>query len=201
MSRTLIYIKSLTMVAGTPQYMPGGQYFRVMDADAALTLTFYGADRQPIAEASGVLGGFSVDAEKFADFLGGRVFSQVMIESATNQTIQVVSSSVLISYDRLTGVVDTLPTAGTTLDSVADVSLTAGATTQIQAADSSRLGIIVTNLPGNVNTFRIGDSGAGASNGVPLAPGESLTIHSQGAVYGYNPGGTAESIAVLLEKS
>lgn len=84
-----------------------------------------------------------------------------------------------------------------TLATVADVSLAAGATTQIAAANSSRREIHITNLPGNTQTIRIGDVNAGAARGTPVMPGDTYILTTTAAVYGYNPGAGAESVAVL----
>ena len=88
----------------------------------------------------------------------------------------------------------------TVLNTVADVSLSGGeegATTQIVEANANRLCVIITNLATNTQTFRIGDADAGASRGIELAPGESIEIETTAAVYGYNPGGSAESVSVM----
>ncbi len=80
---------------------------------------------------------------------------------------------------------------------VADVALAAGAATQIVAANAGRRAVIVKNLATNLQTMRIGDAAVGAARGVELAPGEAIVIDSGAAIYGYNPGGAAESVSVL----
>lgn len=87
-----------------------------------------------------------------------------------------------------------------TPDSIADVALPAAATTVIQAADTTRREIIISNPVTNTKTFRIGDAGAGAANGIPLEPGASIVLSTSGAVYGFNPAGAVESVCVLLVK-
>jgi hypothetical protein len=84
----------------------------------------------------------------------------------------------------------------TTLNSAADVSMGAGATTQILGSLATRLCALITNKSGNTQTFRIGDSNAGATRGVELVPGASISIETTEAIYGYNPGG-AESVTVM----
>lgn len=80
---------------------------------------------------------------------------------------------------------------------VADVALAAGVATQIVAANVARRAVVVKNLAGNLQTMRIGDAVAGAARGLELAPGETISIDSGAAVYGYNPGGAAESVSVM----
>jgi hypothetical protein len=83
-----------------------------------------------------------------------------------------------------------------TLNSAADVNMGAGATTQILPSLASRLCALITNKSGNTQTFRIGDSNAGATRGVELVPGASISIETTEAIYGYNPGG-AELVTVI----
>lgn len=87
-----------------------------------------------------------------------------------------------------------------TYDSLADVSLAASTTTQILAADTARKEAIISNLSTNTKTFRIGDSGAGAANGIPLAPGASIVLTTSAEIQGHNPTAGAESVAVAVLK-
>jgi hypothetical protein len=84
-------------------------------------------------------------------------------------------------------------------NSVADVTLVATSTTQIVGALTTRLCTLISNKRTNTQIFRIGDSNVNASRGAELAPGESISIETNGAIYGYNPGAT-ESILVLLRE-
>ena len=83
------------------------------------------------------------------------------------------------------------------LNSAADVTLAATATTQIVGALATRLCVLISNKKTNTQTFRIGDSNAGAVRGVELAPGQSISIETTEAIYGYNPGGSGENVGVV----
>ena len=83
------------------------------------------------------------------------------------------------------------------LNSAADVSLAAGATTQIIASLAVRFCVLIGNKSTNAQTFRIGDSNAGATRGIELAPGESVSIETTEAIHGHNPGGVNESVTVI----
>jgi hypothetical protein len=83
------------------------------------------------------------------------------------------------------------------LNSVADVTLAATATTQILPGLASRLCALISNKVGNTQTFRIGDASAGATRGVELAPGGSISIETTEAIYGYNPGGAGEDVGAI----
>ena len=84
-------------------------------------------------------------------------------------------------------------------NSVSDVTMVATSVTQIVAALTTRLCTLISSKRTNTQTFRIGDANVGASRGVELAPGESISIETTEAIYGYNPGGS-ESILVLLRE-
>jgi hypothetical protein len=83
------------------------------------------------------------------------------------------------------------------LNSAVDVSLAATSTTQILGALGSRICALISNLASNTETFRIGDASAGATRGIELASGESISIETTEAIYGYNPGASAESVSVI----
>lgn len=91
-------------------------------------------------------------------------------------------------------------TKNDTFDSLADVSLLAGANTQILAADTTRVEAIITNLTANTQKFRIGDAGAAAANGVELSPGQTIVLTTTAAIHGWNPGAGAESVSVAVVK-
>lgn len=83
------------------------------------------------------------------------------------------------------------------LNSIADVTLAATATTQILGALVTRLCALISNKKANTQTFRIGDSNAGATRGVELAPGQSISLETTEAIHGYNPGGSGEAVSVI----
>ena len=95
---------------------------------------------------------------------------------------------------QLTGAVTVNVPVG--LSSTADVALAAAAKTLILAADIGRVEALITNLAGNVATLRIGDVNAAAARGVELAPGQTITLETEGAIYAWNPG-AIQSVAVI----
>lgn len=88
-------------------------------------------------------------------------------------------------------------TKASVFDSVADVTLGAAATTQILPANAARRSAIIGNLAGNAQVLRIADSNAGAARGQELQPGESITIDTTEAIYGYNPGGAGQDVSAI----
>lgn len=112
--------------------------------------------------------------------------------STTTQTVTVYIGDGRVYDNRQYGSVDaTIQSAGT-MSTVADVTCTGSATTQIVSAASTRKAIHITNLS-STNTLRIGDSNTGATRGMALGPGLTLTLtHYDGAVYAYNPGSNSD---------
>jgi hypothetical protein len=83
------------------------------------------------------------------------------------------------------------------LNSATDITLVAVSTTQILGLVAARFCALICNLRANTQTFRIGDISAGATRGIELAPGESISIETTEAIYGYNPGGSGENVSVI----
>lgn len=85
--------------------------------------------------------------------------------------------------------------APSTLDSLPDVAVGAGATVLVSAAASGKKYVTVGN-PSATVTARYGDAGAGAANGQFIFPLSVVEIETSGDVYVYNPSGGAISFAV-----
>ena len=84
-----------------------------------------------------------------------------------------------------------------TITSITDIALVGLATTQILAAKPTRREAIITNLAANVQTMRIGDSNAGATRGIPLAPGDTLILTTTAAIHGFKPVAGNENVAAI----
>jgi hypothetical protein len=82
-------------------------------------------------------------------------------------------------------------------NSIADMSLPATTKTQIVGENTARLCVLISSKKDNTATIRIGDSNTSASRGIELAPGQSISIETTEAVYGYNPAAVAVSVAVI----
>jgi hypothetical protein len=193
----LLKVFEYVAVAAEAKSLPGGRYFRLMKASAEVDVEFFADDGSSLGKAEGVLAGFAVS---FQPREIGREsslisFASCKITSATAQTIQAAISRQRVEYDRLSGSIDAEIIPGTTFNSVADVALAAAATTLILAANADRKEAIISNLLANASTMRIGDAGAAAANGIPLAPGETIVLTTSGEIRGFNPG-AIQSVAV-----
>lgn len=87
-----------------------------------------------------------------------------------------------------------------TLATVADVAIGAGLQGLLVAAAGvgvKQREVVIKNLSANVADVRIGDINAAAARGHELMPGESITLDTMGAIYGFNNGGGAQSLSVV----
>lgn len=96
----------------------------------------------------------------------------------------------------VSGTVDVEETDNNDYRSTADYSVPATTAAKIREISADQKYIIVSNLASNTQTMRIGDSNVGAARGTPLAPGETLVLATSDAVWAYNPGAGAESLAI-----
>lgn len=191
MSERLLNAKDYTIDAGgKAQISIPGTYFQLMESSSDVTIRFFRHDSE-IGIAENVPEGFTFGPV-------AEPWHRVEIESAAAQTVKASVSRAATGLLRITGAIDADITKATTLDSLPDVVIGAGATQILAAADSTRREILVSNLAANASPIRVGDGGASAANGVPCAPGETVTITTSGAVYAYSA--TAQSVAVTVTK-
>lgn len=143
-----------------------------------------------------------VEIDKGIEIIAPEKWDQLEFENKTGAEITVtvvigITDNFQMRSFRVVGDVTAEVSSGATLNSLPDVSCAAGAATQLVAAVATRKEVIISNLSTNTQTMRVGDSGAEVANGHPLAPGASVVFTSSDAVYAYNPGGAAESLAVV----
>lgn len=99
-------------------------------------------------------------------------------------------NSLLVAVD------DALPFDNPTSEVITPADITLSTSDQIVAnADNDRRLVIVQNLDDTLNV-RVGDSNIGASRGIRLAPGESISLETTGVVYAVAESGTP-AVAVL----
>jgi len=126
-------------------------------------------------------------------------FSKITIRSAIAQTVRVVLAS-LPQDDASTSVNATVSATvapANTLDAGGDVNILATSSALLSAGDVTRMALIVSNPASNTAAVRVGGAGVGAASGVAIEPGESITLATTAAVYGYNTSSGAQSVQVL----
>lgn len=181
--------------------LPGGKIIEVLDCTYAVNVQPLGGGnlRVPGERSENVLAGWKVK-----NSIG---FTGVIVENTDpvnpNTVIIGISASGDAEYLNMRGSVNVLgvPTFREVygnLTTLADVSLAPTATTLIYAGNANQQEVLITNLSTNTQTLRIGDLNAGAARGIPLAPGSAIILNTVSAIYGYNPGAAAQSVAVVL---
>jgi hypothetical protein len=192
MANTVIRDYSIPAGEQLPIMIPG-KFMMVLEAASALDIE--------ILRNNSVKGNiYGVEASfTFGPVAAGNEFHGMKIKSAdgTAQTVKIGISDDVIGYQVMAGSISASVTPGSQLDSAADVSIDTVTTALVSAANSNRKDLVIANLAANLSTMRIGDAGAGAANGIELAPGAAVTLTTAAAVYAYNPGASAESLAVL----
>lgn len=171
-----------------------GKFVKLISATAAVDVELWQRGAQ-IGELKGLTQGQGARVE---DDDGRPLrFDQCKITSTAAQVVTLGIGDGRIETDALTGTVSASIVQPQTLTDAADILLPAAATTLILAADPTRHSALITNLAANTKTFRVGGATAAAARGAELPPGKSIGIEGGGALYGYNPAGAAESVAVL----
>lgn len=176
---------TLTLAAGIPQKIGvSGDYFHVLTAPVTDLLARFDDSRQmPAYEGVGV-----------------RVYYEsVELESATGQTIVVLVGFGSVFDGRATANLNVNATQepANSLDDLAAVTVGAGATVQIAAANINRKELrvaIASDEPGGV---WLGAAGVGANEGGWIEPGMVDYVATESAVYARNPGASDVVVSVL----
>lgn len=188
-------VKSQAVAAGGTIVLGQGHYIRLLTCPSPVTIEVR-IDGTTIAKFDNVSTGLAWESLDEAGRL--RVFTSVLITSQTAQNITFAVGLGRLLYDVATGTVSTTKASG--LTTTADVVMAAGALTAILAANAGRRRAFITNLAAGAATLRIGDSvTTNAGGGIPVAPGETITLETTAAISGWNPGGVAQNVAVMEE--
>lgn len=103
-----------------------------------------------------------------------------------------LGASSIISDNILTGEVSQVKPS--TIDTVADVALTAAVATLVLPADITRREALISNLIGNASNIRVGDVNTGAARGAQCGTGQTVTLNGTEAIYAFSA--TAQSVGV-----
>lgn len=87
----------------------------------------------------------------------------------------------------------------TIIPTTADTALVALTAAEILAANVNRKEALITNLGLSALSIRVGDSNVGAARGQPVAPGQTVTLETTAAIWGFSTPG--ETVTLLeIEK-
>ena len=87
----------------------------------------------------------------------------------------------------------------TTLIPTADVSVGAGVSAVVVAANVNRKNLIITSLSSNSAAGRVGDNTVTATKGAELMPGGSIELRTTAAVSIFNTHSAGQSFSILEE--
>jgi len=131
--------------------------------------------------------------------IDGQGVTDVRIKSPTAQNVLIVAGDGLFHDNNQSVSVNTTATVdpANTYTPHADVSVPAGGTAALVAANSNRRAVTITNPISNAGTFRIGiPLSVAANQGDILEPGDSITLATTAALSAFNTGSAAESLIV-----
>lgn len=167
----------------------GGTFVRVREADQAFKILL-DDDVELKAELN--------DIFRLKD---GDSFDRVTIINDSGATLafqlEIGFGGVETNNVSLSGTLKTAAQGHASLVTTADDSIAATTTVLVLAANTDRKEAIITNLADNGAKIRVGDSNTGASRGVELSPGQSITLETTAAIYVYNAGAASQSVALL----
>ncbi len=126
-------------------------------------------------------------------------FTRFSVRSAVAQTVR-ISTSETSQDDARSNValsVSATVAPGADVGNGGDVSILAASSAQVLAANLNRLAAIITNLTANTVAVRVGKAGVGAASGIPLDPGDSVTLATTAAIHVYNPHSGAQTVSAL----
>lgn len=177
----------VNLTAGTPQrFDVAGDWVACITAAATdLTARFDQSEKVPLPAGLGFR----------------RYYKTIELESATGGIFVVLAGFGSVADARATVnanlTVNTAP--GNTVPVGGDVALVAGVATVLCALDATRLAATVTNPSSAAASVRVGPAGVGAANGFLLEPGESVTIATTAALYGYSAAGQTVSVGIVQQ--
>ena len=88
----------------------------------------------------------------------------------------------------------------TVIDDLADITLNNGSETSLVAVDTTRVEAIIVAGTANTVAIRIGKTGqVGAARGAALQPGQSITLNTSAAIYGY-ASAASQTVSITLLK-
>lgn len=130
-----------------------------------------------------------------------RYYKTIELESATGGAFVVLAGFGSVADARATVTanltVNTNP--GNTVPVGGDIAIGAAVATLLCALDATRLTATVSNPSTAAASVRVGPAGVGAANGFLLEPGESVTIATTAALYGYSVAGQTVSVGIVQQ--
>ena len=181
--------------------IPGGNFLQVLDTSGPIGIKFFKGGSSVDEDAIDVEAGFKSRPVRPAD--GGDAFDSVQITSATAQTVKIAISRGEGGYDHgtvsVSDAVDISKASTLALWSNAGANASLASATQLQMpAWTGRRTLIIRNLRSNTNTLMVGTSIVDADCGMPVYPGESLTLETTADVYLFNSNDTGDGTAIVF---
>jgi hypothetical protein len=162
-------------------------FLTVLEASAPFQVSFDNGPRSDIEQGITLRTYADFNRLEFINQTGDEITIKVGFGRGDVQDARLVISGAVNSKNISPGVFDT----------GAPVACANAATTALAAADGNRRELILAcDEDAAAKVYIGGSAGAGAGEGLPLAPGQSLTLETAAAVYCRNDTGAAVAVAV-----
>lgn len=172
--------------AGTREIRAAGKYLRVLATPSADVFIRIG-------------GGSELQRGAGQGIYEPGGFDRFEVRSTVAQTVLVTLSDVPQDDSRSNVALSVSATVapGADVGNGGDVAVPATSSAQVLAANLTRLAAIITNPTANTVAVRVGKAGVGAASGIPLDPGDSVTLATTSAIHVYNPHSGAQAVSAL----
>lgn len=180
--------RTFTVAAGASvEMVRTASFLTVLEASAPFEVSFDNGPRSDIEQGITLRTYADFNRAEFINPNGDEITIKVGLGRGDVQDARLVISGAVNSKTISPGVFDT----------GAPVACANAAATALAAADGNRRELIMVNDQDAAGAVYIGGSaGAGVGEGLPLAPGQSLTLETAAAVYCRNDTGAAVAVAV-----
>lgn len=168
-----------------------GDYWQVMKASDEVTIQFDEGDKIGRAQGTG----------------GPAKYSKVTITSATDQTTVVLALGLIAGktpYDSratFSGTLNVSTNLPTVQQPITDVTIAAGASALLAAADSTRTALVVRMPDDAAGDIRLGDSSVAVNKGLRAGAGDAASISGGAAIYAYNASADPITVSILAERA
>jgi len=186
---------SIALGAGGSITLPGGRYFKLIQAAADVTVEVFTASGEPLAIFENIRTGLSFDIRDISTESQLIGFGRVKITSATAQTVAALVSRQPVDYDNVSATV-TVDKA-TTASDTADQAIANNATVTIPA-NSSRRSLIIYAKATNTLNLRTGPTAA-AARGRELQPGMEHIWNTTAEIKIHNDTGASQTFGYAEE--
>jgi len=176
--------RKITLAAGIGEALNiSGKFLRLLSTTGVVKIGFNGDEAYELPAAVGVYAPDGFSQIRFVNPGTGSITIELAVGGAeiTDDRLNVSGT---IGVSSIATPVDLSKAA--TLTPTADITLAAAAATLIKAINLNRREIMITALAANGGAVRIAGATVAANIGLEIAPGQTVTLDTTAAIYGFS---------------